>query len=395
MKSKPKLFFIAFLLMISFASVNAVLFTPALPNIAIFFNISPEVAQYTISWFLIGYALGQLLYGPVSSRYGRKPALYFGILLQILSSLSCILAGILSSFELLVISRFFVALGSGVGLKMTFTLVNEFYEPKAASQKIAYLTLAFAVTPGLGVALGGLLNAQYGWESCFIAGAVYGIILLLLISQLPISSNQKDPQALQWSTLKKAYLIQFTNTKLIAGGLLMGGCTSIIYLFAALAPFIAIDILQLNSEQYGTANIIPAIGLIMGSLSCAQLVKYFELAKLTKLGLGISTLGSVILLIAMTQAISPIFSLFLPMVMIYYGLSLILPNASSVAMSSVHDKAHGSAVLNFINLGMATVMVLSMECFTTKALSLPIVFLVLCFIMIPVYCGLMKNNKAN
>jgi DHA1 family bicyclomycin/chloramphenicol resistance-like MFS transporter len=136
---QTKLPFFTLLLLISFASVNAVLFTPALPNIAQFFGINEDVAQQTMTWFLVGYAFGQLLYGPLANRFGRKPALYMGISLQMYSSLLCVLAGYTHTFWLLAIGRFLLALGSGVGLKMTFTLVNECYEPKIASQKISYL----------------------------------------------------------------------------------------------------------------------------------------------------------------------------------------------------------------------------------------------------------------
>src|SRR5271156_684920 len=115
------------LLMISFASVNAVLFTPALPNIAHFFAISDSTAQLTITWFLIGYALGQLLYGPLANRFGRKKALFVGIGLQIISSFICVASGLAHTYWLLVTGRLLLALGSGVGLKMAFTLVNECY----------------------------------------------------------------------------------------------------------------------------------------------------------------------------------------------------------------------------------------------------------------------------
>src|SRR3990167_470523 len=109
MQTTQKLPFITLLLLISFASVNAVLFTPALPNIANFFSIANDTAQQTISLFLIGYALGQLVYGPLANRYGRKPALYLGISLQIISSLLCVLAGITHQFWLLILGRFLLA----------------------------------------------------------------------------------------------------------------------------------------------------------------------------------------------------------------------------------------------------------------------------------------------
>lgn len=95
-KNKPtqvNLLMITLLLMISFTTFNAVLYTPALPNITRYFSISNNIAQLTITWFLLGYAIGQLLYGPLANRYSRKSALYAGIGIQIVSNFLCILAG--------------------------------------------------------------------------------------------------------------------------------------------------------------------------------------------------------------------------------------------------------------------------------------------------------------
>ncbi|HEA4198339.1 TPA: MFS transporter, partial [Legionella pneumophila] len=201
MYPKTKLSFMTLLLLISFASVNAVLFTPALPSITAFFRITEHAAQQTITCFLVGYAIGQLVYGPTANRYGRKKTLYIGIGLQIISSLLCVLAGMISMYPLLVLGRFLLALGSGVGLKMTFTLVNECYEPQLAAQKTSYLMLAFAIAPGLSVALGGILNSHYGWESCFYAGTVYGAILLAMVRQLPETQKNLQLEAFQMKHL--------------------------------------------------------------------------------------------------------------------------------------------------------------------------------------------------
>lgn len=383
--AKPNLPFLTLILMISFASVNAVLFTPALPDIATFFGISDEIAQYTVSWFLIGYAVGQLLYGPLADRFGRKPALYIGIALQIVASIGCALSGLIESYPFLILCRFLVALGSGVGLKMTFTLVNECYEPKEASRKISYLMLAFAITPGLGVALGGVLNAHFGWISCFVAGAIYGVILLAFVAYLPKFENKKNRQALEWSHLSKAYLAQLKNRQLISGGLLMGASTCFVYVFAALAPFIAINIMHMSSQEYGTANILPSVGLVLGSLSSAYLVKKYPLNSLIKLGILICTVGTVLMLGSLGFSFPPLVALFVPMIIVYFGLSFILANASSIAMSLVSDKAHGSAMMSFINMGLATVVVLSLGWFSTKAMLLPIIYFILCIAMIPFY----------
>lgn len=376
-----KLPYSTLILMISFASVNAVLFTPALPDIAAFFNISSNQAQHTITWFLIAYALGQLIYGPLTNRFGRKITLYIGICLQIISSLICVYAGIIHEFLILILGRFLLALGSGVGLKMAFTLVNEAYEPKIASQKISYVMLSFAITPGLAIALGGILNTHFGWMSCFYACALYGLILLFLTFRLPTFQETLDREAFKISHLIYAYKIPFQKIQFIARSLLMGLGTSFIYVFAALTPFIAIDLLGMTSQQYGLANILPPIGLIAGSLTSSQLAKRFPLELIIRIGIIISFIGTLMMLIAISLHSHVLLSIFIPTMIIYFGLCLILANTSSLAMNQVTDKAHGSAVMNFINMGTATILVLLLGIFPIHELLLPITYLALCVVM--------------
>lgn len=388
--------FTTLLLLISFASVNAVLFTPALPNIATFFAIGEDTAQHTITWYLIGYTLGQLLYGPIANRYGRKPALYAGISLEIFSSLLCVLAGSVHQYWLLVFARFLLALGSGVGLKMTFTLVSECYEPKIAAQKISYLMLAFAIIPGLSVALGGILNSYYGWTSCFYAGAVYGLLLLALTQHLPETKKILDYDAFKIPHLVEGYLDQFKNKQLIVGAMLISGATCFVYIFAAMAPFIAINIFDISSAHYGMANLLPPIGLISGSLVSANLATRYSMPKLIKTGITIACVGVIFMLIFMFMHLPVLISLFFPMIIIYFGLCFVMANASNYAMSHATDKAHGSAVMSFVNMGLATLVVLSLGLLPIKTLMLPVIYIGVCIGMISIFkLGLAVETKAN
>ena len=131
----------------------------------------------------------------------------------------------------------------------------------------------------------------------------------------------------------------------------MGGATCFVYVFAALAPFIAMNIYGMKSAEYGIANILPTIGLIVGSIVSAQLVKKFELKSIIGAGIWVAGFGILYMLFTMLMHFSVIFSVFVPMIWIYFGLCFVMANASAVAMSQVLDKAHGSAVMNFINMG--------------------------------------------
>jgi DHA1 family bicyclomycin/chloramphenicol resistance-like MFS transporter len=252
--------------------------------------------------------------------------------------------------------------------------------------------LAFAITPGIGVAFGGFINEYYGWMCCFYASALYGLLLLILVTKLPETKKIIDPHAFEIKHLLKSYGEQFSNTQLITGGLLMGSSTCFVYVFATVAPFIAINLFNMNSAQYGLANILPPIGLILGSLLSAQLAQKFELKIIIKMGVSITIIGVAFMTLAVIMSYSLLTSLFLPMIIIYFGLGLIMANASTLAMSHVTDKAHGSAVMNFINMGLATIAVLSVGYISLNKLVLPLVFITLCSIMVVMYRGIIKDQ---
>lgn len=391
---KPGLIFFTLLLLISFASVNAVLFTPALPDIATYFSVSSSTAQHTMTWFLVGYAVGQLIYGPLANRFGRKPALYAGIILQIVSSLICVLSAELHHYAILVLGRLLLALGSGVGLQMTFTLVSECYTPEIASRKISYLMLAFAITPGLAIALGGYLNTHFGWVSCFYASAAYGVLLLLLVRLFPHYQQSLNYNALKFQHLLHTYRIQFKNPQLVRHALLMGCSASFVYVFSALGPFIAIDFFALSSKAYGYANILPPIGLALGSLLSAKLMNDYQLNVIMRVGIVICCLGTLLMAITLLSQTAVLIFLFTSMVIIYFGIAFVMGNASAIAMRDATDKANGSAIMSFINMGLTTLVVLSVGWAAVAPLLLPVIFIMLCSAMLFIYRSIEPVEKT-
>lgn len=392
-EKKPS--FLILFLLISFGSVNAVLFTPALPQISTYFTINNNIVQLTITLFLVGYTVGQLLYGPLSNRYGRKIALYMGIILQIIASILCILSANLHAFWLLVTARLLMAVGASVGLKMSFTLVADSYPPEQATKTISQITIAFAVAPGLAVALGGFLTEHIGWQSCFYFLGLYGAYLLYLTYRMPETIDTLDYEALKISKIGYKYLRKLKNIQLIIGSLIMGCCTAIVYIFAALAPFIAMDLMHLHPSQYGLWNLLPPIGGIIGSQLSASFSKCLSSIQAIFLGISINILGLIIMIIAFTlHSLLPIW-LFLPLLIIYMGISFIFANASTVVMQAVQDKSSGSAMMNFINMGLATFSVLLIGLITTQSsLLLAFIYSILIGLVLLLTMGLLKNPRT-
>ena len=381
-----KLPFTTLMMLISFASLNAVLLTPALPDIATSFNITNATAELIIVWYLLGYAFGQLVYGPCTHVFGRKRALYIGISIAIAANLLCLCAGLCHNFLLLVIGRLALGFGSGVGLKMTFTLINENYEPAIASQKTSYLILSFAIAPALATALGGLLTLHFGWASSLWAGEAYATLLLYAVYRLTNQIDRHQHHTFSIRTVMQGYLSQLSNHRLVAGSCMMGGATAFVYGFAAFAPFIAMHQLGMNSGQYGCANLLTSSGMVVGSLSAAFLSSRLVLTDIVRLGMWIVGIGIVCMVVGMVSHASAYYNVFLPMAIINVGLTLILSNVTTLALSSTQDKANGSAVMNFINMSSALLVVFILGYLPLQSVTMPALFAAILLSMAFIFC---------
>lgn len=394
LKETKKPQFIILLFLFSFASVGAVLFTPALPSISSFFHLTVGQAQLTITSYLIGYALGQLPYGPLADRFGRKVTLYIGISVAIVGALLCALSAPLGSFWLLVFARFLQAIGACVGLKISFTMIADAYNSTDATRLIARLLIAFAIMPGISIAIGGWVTQLLNWESCFYFLALFGVFALWLSTRLPETAKTFDRHALDISSILHEYSLKFKNKRLVISGLMMGCGSAVIYIFSAKAPFIGINIMGLSPSTFGAYNLIPIFGMLFGSLLSAQLAGRFPVLVLLLVGIAGSFLATFTMLIPFSIGWLNPLSLFFPMVLIYIAGTLIFANISSFGLAHAKNKSYGSAVLNFVNLSTTVVGVLLLEfIYPESALIMPISFLIFFAITFALWLRLKKLDS--
>ena len=393
MSSPKKPQFLILLLLVTFGSVGAVLFTPALPAIQKFFQISVGHAQLTMTFYLLGYATGQLPYGPLANGIGRKKTLYVGISLSILGSLLCALSSSIGSFGVLVFARFLQAFGATVGLKMSYTMVADTHEPAEATRMISRFTLAFAVIPGFGVAIGGLLTDWIHWESCFYFLALFGALMLFLSTRLPETAPLIHRDHLKLSAILEGYLLKLKNRRLILCSFMMGCGGAIIYIFASKAPFIGISLMGIEPDIFGLYSLIPSLGMILGSFLSSSLIGRFSQPNLILSSTLAAILGTLSMLIPFAFSEPTTLSLFLPMVVIYLFQSVSFANVASYGLSTAKNKSNASAIFNFINISTIVLSVLLAEyIFPESAPALPLFFLL--FLTIAAFLALQLRKLA-
>jgi predicted MFS family arabinose efflux permease len=269
-----------------------------------------------------------------------------------------------------------MALGAASGYHMTFTLSSKLFHHKEHVRALSLLNMAFAVMPALGVFIGGVLVSYFNWTAPFFLMIFYGILIILLSNLLPEVYTSKDYHALKLKNILSNYIRQFGNMGVISGGLLIGIGTSAIYIFAALSPFIGINIMHLTPYSYGVYNLIPSLGILVGSYLASHLAKVLTPTQSIKIGLKIGIVGAILYtLIIFIYPNSP-FSLFLPPVILYTGLSFLFSNAATIVLQNAVDKSNAAAVMSFVNICSAFIITTILGfCSISKSMLLPLIYI--------------------
>ncbi len=376
----------------AFASMGAIIVTPGIPSMASFFGVKLGTAQLTMTAFLLGYALGQLIYGPIANRLGRKPAFYIGISVATLGSLFSILAAPVDSFSLLMLGRIFEALGSSVGLVVCFTIINDFYLPENIRKITGILMIAFAIVPGVAIAVGGFFVQHFGWQSCFYVLLAYGLALFGFAFYLPETLKQKDLNALRHTYLVKNYLKMFRIKKLVAFSLLAGLSGGCLYIFSAEGPYIGTQMLGFSASAYGLLALMPYIGTVIGSILLIKTTK-IDPMKVITFAMILEIIGALTMFFSFIFQIVDLFTLFAPAGLIFAGNVMVYGTAATMGISQSEDKANASAVVNFLTLGMA---MLSTFVFGILHISspwiMPTLFLVALILMQMLYFGVLRQK---
>lgn len=343
---------------ISIASVSAAIITPSLPQIEQAYALSHGSIEWVISIFLMGYVIGQLIYGPVANRYGRLRALRSGLALNIAGILICMLSIWFLNFSMLLLGRLVTALGSASGLACTFMLINELCAEEQAKRAMSYAVVSFTVGIGLAVSLGGLITQYLSWEYSFILLLIHGITMLLLTLMF------KDTKQKQVAIIPRTILLGFKNAvqnkQLVVFSLTVGLCSAVSYCYSAASPIYAQQQLHLSPGAYGTWNFLNMAGMMGSGILGAFLIKKFG----TKFLLVFALIGMIPAVFSLGHMAitnqSDIWLFFMTTMFLYFYSGLLFPAASYYASNAIDDKASASSMMSFINMGSAMFAVVIM-----------------------------------
>lgn len=297
-------------LLLSIQPVTTDLYLPALPALTRDLVAPVAQAQLTLSALLLAFGLSQLVWGPLSDRFGRRPVLLSGLGLYTLASIGSALA---PSMDLLVIWRTLQGAAMGAVVVCARAILRDLYAPLAGARAMSRALTGLGIVACLAPPVGAVVSAAFGWRAALLAVTVYGVVTLAVVAlRMPETHLRRNPRALQPATLVRTWGQVLSHPTFWAYSLLTTATYGGLFTFLASSSFVFIEVLGLSRTQYSLALFFNALAYFGGTFVCRAVLTRHGLRKTIALAGVLSLSGAGILLLLASLGVRQPVALLLP-----------------------------------------------------------------------------------
>lgn len=325
--------------LVAFAPMSIDMYLPALPALERYFATDTASVQHTLASFFLGLAAGQLLYGPFADRYGRKPPLYFGLVLYVAASAACALAPDIGS---LIGLRFLQALSGCAGMVVARAVVRDLYDRQESARVYSILLMVMGIAPIVAPLAGGYLLQWLGWRSIFWVLAWFGVACLVAVKAGLPETIPRDMPRIPLSRAFSNYGALLADRRFLGYALSGGFGQAGMFAYIAGSPFVFIDLYGLPAQAYGWVFGLNATGIVAFTQANRRLLLRHDADRLLDFGNLAGLSMCVLLLAAAVTNVAGFAGILVPLFFIVSMRGLTFPNASAGAMAPFPEKA-GSA----------------------------------------------------
>jgi DHA1 family bicyclomycin/chloramphenicol resistance-like MFS transporter len=348
----PRIMLLLLVAMTGVAPISLYLLVPALPVLATTFGRDISIAQMTVSLYMVGIACSQIIMGPLSDRFGRRPVLLAGLGLMVAASAGCIFAETLPQ---LIAARFLQALGGATGMVVSRAIIRDLYSRDRISAMISLVIAVMMIAQMLSPLTGGLLETAFGWRSIFyvITAASLAIAVAIALT-LPETRRERT----EGGGFRGDVGSLFTNRAFVGYLLCQVLASQIIFAFAGGGPYIVVTQMGRSSAEYGAWFATTGFAYLIGNLFCVRFAPHHSLEKLIWFGLALQFAGSLLNLVwgvtGLNQAPSWLFG---TQMIVMVANAFVMSNSAAGAIS-IRPEAAGTAsgAMGFLQMGIGSLV---------------------------------------
>ncbi len=356
------------------------MYLPGFPDIARSMNIPVTKVALSLSSFFVGIGIGQILYGPLLDRFGRKKPLFAGLILYFITSIACAYT---ASIETLIILRFVQAIGACSASIAATAMVRDLFAPEENAKIFSFLILVLSVSPMLAPTIGSYMSSAFGWHSIFILLTVLALLIALgVFFFLPESKASDKTFSLKPASIIKNYLSVIKQAYFTFYALIGALGFASLFSYISSSPAVFMDHFALTQKEYGLLFACLAAGLIAASQVNNFLLKYYRSERIILTSLIIqNSIGLLLVVISFLQPDN--FWLIVTLLFFYLStIGMIMPNATALAMIPFEKNAgSASAMLGFIQMGLGALTTVVIGFLSIKTVLPMSVCMIVCSLM--------------
>ena len=329
------------------------LYLPSLPELGRVFGASVPQVQLTLSGYLLCFAIGQIVYGPVSDHVGRKPVLLTALALYVAVCLGCVFA---TSIEMLTALRCLQALGVAGAPVLARAIVRDLYHGVRAGRELARMGSITALAPVVAPSLGGVLQATFGWQASFLGMAALGLCAIVLVTRLlPETMNRKPHEPISLSSVVKSYggFMRHRSYRIYLA--IVAASYGGLFAWISGSSFVLQDLYGLSPLVFGLFFAAATMGYGAGTLLAARLVVRIGIDRTIVCGGAALAAGGLAMVATVAMGATSPVALALPMALYLGGLGLAMPQSMAGALMPFPDRAGAaSSLLGFLQQAAAS-----------------------------------------
>ena len=334
------------------APVSLYMLVPALPVLATSFDSDVSVVQMTVSLYMVGIACSQIIMGPLSDRYGRRPVMLGGLALMVVATIGGIFAATLPQ---LIVARFLQALGGASGMVISRAIIRDLYSRDRIASMISLVIAVMMIAQMLSPLAGGLLEISLGWRSIFYALTALSIVTFAGVALALPETRRIDDRKANGSFADGARGL-LSSRAFIGYVLCQVLASSIIFTFAGAGPYVVVNQMGRSSAEYGAWFATSGFAYLVGNLCCVRFAPRHSLEKLIWFGLVMQLAGSFLNLLWGVMGLNQIPSwLFITHMIIMFGNAFTMSNSAAGALSiRPHVAGTASGMMGFLQMGFGS-----------------------------------------